>query len=171
VACPPGARVVPTRSLSPALKAWNNSDQTFYSRKKDPKRGLGKPSTHLTVGSQSVRSREEAVTTVEQRDAGRGKRTERTRDKEPTPVPARADLRRRPPGAIDRVGTGDLNALLGDEVKRRSLSIEHPLTGREICLSGLEGGVAHRAIPPPYQKPAESPRRFPIPATAFIKPL
>ena len=55
--------------------------------------------------------------------------TERTTDKEPKRVPARAYRRRSQPGAIDLVAP-KVWTFFGDEAKSRSLSTEHPLTGK-----------------------------------------
>ena len=56
--------------------------------------------------------------------------TERTTDKEPKRVPARATGGVSQPGAIDLGGTESLADILGDEAKSRSLSAEYPLTGK-----------------------------------------
>ena len=76
-----------------------------------------------------------------------------TTDKEPKRVPARAYRRRRQPGAIDWAGTESLDVILGDEAKSRSLSTEHPPTGKPDAGEppvrfGGRGGV-YRAIPTP----------------------
>jgi len=71
------------------------------------------------------------VTTVERRERRKVevRRTER-RNRKPTRVPARASQWWNQPGAM---GSGDTERLtdgLGDEAKSRSLSKEHPLTGK-----------------------------------------
>ena len=92
---------------------------------------MGKESAHLVGGSQSVRSSEEAGNDRGAKGTQEGgRRTDRTTDKEPKRVPARAYRRRSQPGAIDLAGTESLTDLLGDEAKSRSLSTENPPTGK-----------------------------------------
>jgi len=82
--------------------------------------------------------------------------TDRTTDKEPKRVPARASQRRSQPGTIDLVGTESLDAILGDEAKSRSLSTENPLTGKPdagnppVRFGGRGGASRH---PYPYPSP------------------
>ena len=97
---------------------------------------------------------EKRVTTVEPRDAGRWKcrRTER-RKRRPPRVPARASQWWNQPSAIGLGDTEGLTDGLGDRAKSRSLSTEHPLTGKPDAGDppvrfGGRGG-AHHAIPTP----------------------
>ena len=93
------------------------------------------------------------VMTVERRDAGRWKYDGETTDKAPTLVPARADRRRKQPSTIDLVDTEVLDAIPGDEAKSRSLSTEHPPTGKPdagnppVRFGGRGGALRH---PYPY---------------------
>ena len=82
--------------------------------------------------------------------------TDRTTDKEPKRVPARASQRRRQPGAIDLAGTESLDVVFGDEAKSRSLSKENPLTGKPDAEEppvrcGGRGAVIRS--PYPYLRP------------------
>ena len=91
----------------------------------------GQQTAHLAGGSQSVRSSEEAGNDRGAKGTQEGgSMTNRTTEIEPKRVPARANQRRRQPGAIDLVGTESLSGMFGDEAKSRSLSQEHPLTGK-----------------------------------------
>jgi hypothetical protein len=80
--------------------------------------------------------------------------TARATDKAPTLVPVRADRRRKQPSTIDLVGTEGLDAILGDEAKSRSLSTEHPPTGKPdagnppVRFGGRGGALRH---PYPYR--------------------
>ena len=71
------------------------------------------------------------VTTVERRERRKVavRRTER-RKRKPKRVPARANRRWHQPGANGMADTERLNGALGDEAKSRSLSTEHPPTGK-----------------------------------------
>ncbi len=92
---------------------------------------LGKESEHSAGGCQSVRSSCEAGNDRGAKGTQEGgSMTDRTTDQEPKRVPARAYRRRNQPGAIDLVGTESLDVMLGDEAKSRSLSTEHPPTGK-----------------------------------------
>ena len=116
---------------------------------------MGKESAHLVGGSQSVRSSEEAGNDRGAKGTQEGgRRTDRTTDKEPKRVPARAYRRRSQPGAIDLAGTESLTDLLGDEAKSRSLSTENPPTGKPDAGDppvrfGGRGGVQRHPYPYP----------------------
>ena len=113
---------------------------------------MGKESARLTAGSQSVRSSKEAGN--DRGAKGRRKvevRRKERRKRKPTRVPARAHRWWNQPSAIGLGGTERLTGVLGDEVKNRSLSREHPLTGKPDAGDppvrfGGRGGV-NRAIP------------------------
>ena len=114
---------------------------------------LGKESEHSAGGSQSVRSSCEAGNDRGAKGTQEGgSMTDRTTDQEPKRVPARAYRRRNQPGAIDLVGTESLDVMLGDEAKSRSLSTEHPPTGKPdageppVRFGGRGGG--HPLSPP-----------------------
>ena len=115
---------------------------------------LGKESAHLAGGSQSVRSSVEAGN-----DRGaKGRRkvemrwTER-RNNKPTRVPARVSRWWNQPSPMDLADTERLTVALGDEAKSRSLSREHPLTGKPdagnppVRFGGRGGGSS--ALPTP----------------------
>ena len=118
---------------------------------------MGKESAHLVGGSQSVRSSEEAGNDRGAKGTQEGgRRTDRTTDKEPKRVPARAYRRRSQPGAIDLAGTESLTDLLGDEAKSRSLSTENPPTGKPDAGDppvrfGGRGGVQRHPYPYPFR--------------------
>jgi hypothetical protein len=116
-------------------------------------RRKGQESSRLTGGSQSVRSSGEAGN--DRGAKGRRKvelwRTDR-RKRKPTRVPARASQRWNQPGAIDSGDTERLRSILGDEAKSRSLSSEHPPTGKPDAGEppvrfGGRGGAAMSALP------------------------
>ena len=103
--------------------------------------------------SQSVRSSEEAGN--DRGAKGRRKvevrRTERRKSK-PTRVPARASRWWNQPSAIGLVDTERLTDGLGDEAKSRSLSTEHPPTGKPDAGEppvrfGGRGGVQTPSLP------------------------
>ena len=80
--------------------------------------------------------------------------TDRTTDKEPTQVPARADRRRKQPSAIDLGDTESLDDMLGDEAKSRSPSQEHPLTRKpDAGDPPVRFGVGGAVIRSPYHYP------------------
>ena len=86
------------------------------------------------------------------------RRTER-RKRKPTRVPVRASQWWNQPSAIGLGDTERLTDALGDEAKSRSLSTEHPLTGKPDAGEppvrfGGRGGV-NRAIPTPIGGSAE----------------
>ena len=128
---------------------------------------MGKESAHLVGGSQSVRSSEEAGNDRGAKGTQEGgRRTDRTTDKEPKRVPARAYRRRSQPGAIDLAGTESLTDLLGDEAKSRSLSTENPPTGKPDAGDppvrfGGRGGVQRHPYPYPGHHPKGDLRPFP----------
>ncbi len=75
-------------------------------------------------------------------------------DAKPARVPARAHQRWNPPSAYDLTDTESLADILGDEAKSRSLSIEHPLTGKPDAGDppvrfGGRGGVMRHPYPYP----------------------
>ena len=116
---------------------------------------MGKESEHSAGGSQSVRSSCEAGNDRGAKGTQEGgSMTDRTTDQEPKRVPARAYRRRNQPGAIDLVGTESLDVMLGDEAKSRSLSTEHPPTGKPdageppVRFGGRGGG---HPLSLPYQ--------------------
>ena len=124
---------------------------------------LGKESEHSAGGSQSVRSSCEAGNDRGAKGTQEGgSMTDRTTDQEPKRVPARAYRRRNQPGAIDLVGTESLDVMLGDEAKSRSLSTEHPPTGKPDAGEppvrfGGRGAVIRS--PYPYRQAAGPPLR------------
>ena len=98
------------------------------------------------------------VTTVERRERRKVevRRTER-RKRKPTRVPARASQWWHQPSAIGLGDTERLTDGLGDEAKSRSLSTEHPLTGKPdagnppVRFGGRGSGAA--ALPTPILPP------------------
>ena len=98
------------------------------------------------------------VTTVERRERRKVavRRTER-RKRKPKRVPARANRRWHQPGANGMADTERLNGALGDEAKSRSLSTEHPPTGKPdageppVRFGGR--GSGHVRSPYPYRHP------------------
>lgn len=101
------------------------------------------------------------VTTVERRERRKVevRRTER-RKRKPTRVPARASQWWNQPSAIGLGDTERLTAGLGDEAKSRSLSTEHPPTGkpdaREPPVRFGGRGSGHRCSSYPYPVPFDS---------------
>jgi len=116
---------------------------------------MGIPSAHLAGGSQSVRSSDETGNDCGAKGTQEGgsAKTER-RKRKSTRVPARANRWWNQPSAIGLGDTERLTDGLGDEAKSRSLSTEHPPTGkpdarRTACPVWREGS-GHVRSPYPY---------------------
>lgn len=128
---PAGNRVIPGQHAD----GWRrNGRKSCCHNQGDPPvpvGAYGKQSAYSTGGSQSVRSSDEAGNDRGAKGTQEGgSMTHRTTETKPQRVPARASQQRRQPGAIDLVDTERLSGMLGDEAKSRSLSQEHPLTGK-----------------------------------------
>jgi hypothetical protein len=149
-----GNRVVPGRRADGWRRNGRKSSCNNQGDPPVPVDALGKQSAHLAGGSQSVRSSDEAGNDRGAKGTQEsGSMTNRTTDKEPKRVPVRAYRRRSQPSVIGLVDTESLCVILRDEAKSRSLSTEHPLTGKPDAGNppvrfGGRGG-ANLAIPTP----------------------
>ena len=110
--------------------AGSPNEETRETRQCWRVRWAHRPRTWLAGVRASVVA-EKRVTTVERRERRKVEvlRTER-RKRKPTRVPARASQWWNQPSAIGLGDTERLTDGLGDEAKSRSLSTEHPLTGK-----------------------------------------
>ena len=125
-------------------------------------RRANSPQTWLAGVRASVVAKKR-VTTVERRERRKVevRRTER-RKRKPTRVPARASRWWNQSSAIGLIDTERLTDELGDEAKSRSLSTEHPLTGKPdagdppVRFGGRGSGYA--VLPTPIVLVAASPR-------------
>ena len=150
--------------------AGSPNEETRETRRCRKAKRANSPSAWPTGVRASVVA-EKRVTTVERRERRKveERRTERRRRK-PTRVPARASQWWNQPSAIGLGDTEGLTDGLGDEAKSRSLSTEHPPTGKPDAGNppvrfGGRGGASRHPYPyrrrPAHQAPVDSPARAP----------